>query len=292
MRKGLDDHKRSGRRLNLADQLMVACDREGRFVHTNFATRRIIRQLSAASPESLLPSEHRGLLARCVESGKRLGDAAVVDGVCFHWTYRRLVRRAYVLIEGRCLGARGADLWSGAALLRQLLGQFAFGLLMVDQDLNIRYANPSGAALLENAWPGAIQADRLCECTIVARRELETLVRRQAGAVILHRRSGQAPLEILATRIRDESMGAASDDRLMVLCVVDPDYSPPSFPERLRDLYGVTPAEAKVASVLRRGARLEAGAEQLGVGHQTIRTHVRSSARSWARNARRSCCGG
>jgi DNA-binding CsgD family transcriptional regulator len=55
----------------------------------------------------------------------------------------------------------------------------------------------------------------------------------------------------------------------------DPESRAPAAEMVLQPIYGLTPAEARVASLLARGMRVEEITERLSVSTPTVRTHVR-----------------
>ena len=120
---------------------------------------------------------------------------------------------------------------------------------------------------------------RLFESLSGSSRELEPLIARGDGAMTLHRTAEQAPLELRVTRFGNIPPGVPSGEELALIWLMDPDYVSSSFAERLRELYGVTPAEARVATALSQSARLADSARELGVGLETIRSHVKSLCR-------------
>lgn len=102
------------------------------------------------------------------------------------------------------------------------------------------------------------------------------LVARGEGAITLPpREPGQMPLELLVSRFS----GIPASEELALIFLVDPAHIPASFPERLQELYEVTPAEARVAVALGQGARIADGAQALGVGAETIRSHQKALCR-------------
>lgn len=278
MRRDLDEREWLGWRLRLAGDLIVGCDPGGRILRANRAARSVASHLGIRSPERLLPAEHQHFITSCLASGKPLVRLAVFNEHCFRWTYRRLRRREIVCLLGRCLDDADINASCEAQMLKQALGQFAFGVLVVDTELSIRYANPRARALLESAYAGATRAGRLFDSDALLRGRLEALVREGQGALTLSRDGMQSPLELMVTRLVETPAQAAADG-LALVCLIDPDYVPSAYPARLRELYGVTPAEARVADALRRGSRLEKGARDLGVGQATIRSHVKALCR-------------
>lgn len=60
-----------------------------------------------------------------------------------------------------------------------------------------------------------------------------------------------------------------------VAFVNDPDANPKPPHDVLRDIYGLTPAEAQIAGLLMGGTKVGEIVERLGVSTATVRTHVR-----------------
>jgi DNA-binding CsgD family transcriptional regulator len=57
--------------------------------------------------------------------------------------------------------------------------------------------------------------------------------------------------------------------------VRDPERRVDAAPDMLRRLYGLTPAEAKLAASLMEGATLESAAEQFAISAQTVRSQLK-----------------
>lgn len=253
---------------------MVACGPDGQILRANVAARRLARDLSLTSVDRLLPADHSCLISQSLASRKSRCAPASFDRHCFQWTYRRIARRNVICIEGQYLGHQStASSWE-TTMLRQILRQLACGILVTDSRLEVRYANPCAKLLLESICPEAMQEGGLFGSLEGLRRELEPLVARGDGALTVPRAAGQPPLELMVTRLDHGAPDIPDDEELTLICLADPLCASSSFPERLRALYGVTPAEARVADALRYGRRLEAGAEELGIGQPTVRSHV------------------
>lgn len=73
----------------------------------------------------------------------------------------------------------------------------------------------------------------------------------------------------------DANPALSGDHSLALVLVVDPEFASPEFATHLRDLYGFSAAEAKVASFLKHGPHLGKIAEQIGVSRNTIRSQVK-----------------
>ncbi len=89
------------------------------------------------------------------------------------------------------------------------------------------------------------------------------------------RPSGQRPLSFLIWPYGENLLGASWDDPAAIVFVGDPDRSADIDEDRLRQLYGLTRAEARVAAELARGYRLDEIAERLGVAYETTRKHLK-----------------
>lgn len=179
--------------------------------------------------------------------------------------------------ENRYLGQQGTAPPSEAAMLKLVLEQLAFGILVIDARCAIHYANSFAKTLLERIFPGATREDQLFKRKSFPRRRLEGFVAQGGGALTISRGMAHPPLELLVTPLADLAPNRARPAAagLALVCVLDPDSVPTSFGERLQQLYGVTPAEARVAGALSRGARLVDGAHALGVKQETVRSHVK-----------------
>lgn len=255
---------------------IVACDASGRVLYGNLAARQLLHRHNTASLDLLLPSDHANLASVCIKEGKRLAAATHFDGHYIHWTYRRLPRRQLACVFGNPVDASVVRALSAAKLMESILGKVGFGLLAIDAEFAIQFANPIARACLESAWPGSTESGRLFQNQPRLRSELDHLLQRDGGAVAFHRGVADAPLEILVTPLAGECNTSSNEASVWLIGVVDPDFVPSSFPKRLADLYDLTPAEARVAAVLKHGRSLSDTAEVIGVSRSTVSTHLRT----------------
>ncbi|MCC6765897.1 MAG: helix-turn-helix transcriptional regulator [Deltaproteobacteria bacterium] len=89
------------------------------------------------------------------------------------------------------------------------------------------------------------------------------------------RRRGGSPYFVRLARLPTEGPESTDDAPVTVAIVADPDGDLAEVAPVLRELYGLTPAEADVALRLLAGARVETMARALGVSVNTIRTHLK-----------------
>lgn len=90
----------------------------------------------------------------------------------------------------------------------------------------------------------------------------------------VNRPSGQRPLSVLVTPVRVLERHSWEDPAAVVF-IGDPDHTGDIDEQRLRDLYGLTAAEARVAALLASGYRLDEIAEMLDVAYETTRKHLK-----------------
>ena len=99
----------------------------------------------------------------------------------------------------------------------------------------------------------------------------------QAGSMAfsVSRPSGQRGLSILIWPISTGVKPLGWEDPAAIVFVGDPDRPAEIDESRLRALYGLTNAEARVAALLGRGYRLDEIADMLGVAYETTRKHLK-----------------
>lgn len=132
--------------------------------------------------------------------------------------------------------------------------------LFVCQDV-LRCARPADTAALHRLIGDAAQCDG----------------RRGAAARygLRLRRSGRRPLSVLMTPFRCQSV-VANGAVVIGVFVHDPECPPAIDVQVLRDWYGLTPAETRVAVLLAGGLSLKEIVERFGIGANTARTHLKS----------------
>lgn len=97
----------------------------------------------------------------------------------------------------------------------------------------------------------------------------------QPMAFPLARPGGLRPLSVLVCPVRMLHENAGWEQPAAVVFIGDPDRSNEIDESRLRQLYGLTAAEARVAALLARGHRLDDIAMRLDVAYETTRKHLK-----------------
>lgn len=258
-------------------QPIIACSVNAAILHANLPARQIARQLGATCVEKLLPGQHASLINQCFGSRKPQVGAAHVGTRRLSWIYRCIRNRNMVCTYGTMLTETGTYASIEAARLKSVMANLAIGILIVDDDLVIDYANSHAIKLLESTWAAAAQGGQLFIALPWIRAELQAVIAQDGGALVLHRNQNQAPLELLVRRMPDQISDVNGNVRgLSLICITDPEFVAPAFPERIKSLYGLTPAEVKIATYLKQGPNLEDAARFAGIGRDTINTHLRS----------------
>ena len=88
-------------------------------------------------------------------------------------------------------------------------------------------------------------------------------------------RSGRRPLSVLVAPFRCQN-GVADGAVVVAVFINDPECAPALDAQVLRDWYGLTPTEARAAVLLAAGLSVKEIVERLGIGTNTVRTHLKS----------------
>jgi DNA-binding CsgD family transcriptional regulator len=163
--------------------------------------------------------------------------------------------------------------------LAEFAERAAGALILADADGRIRHANRAAEALLAKADGLTAAQGRLKAATPEASRTLIQLIDRAAGedqgpdaagGMSAPRPSGARPLALSVAPVSAEGEWPASRERLALILAVDPDEPVDAAPDLLRQLFGLTGAEAKVVAELAAGHEPKAVAERLGLSLNTV----------------------
>ena len=91
----------------------------------------------------------------------------------------------------------------------------------------------------------------------------------------LSRPSGKRPLSVLIRSLSQDRDASSSEWPVAVVFVSDPDQRLDVDPAAVKDLYGLTPAEAAVASLVGVGRPVLEAASRLGVQINTVRMQLK-----------------
>ena len=180
------------------------------------------------------------------------------------------------------LGLRLNERSSNVEMLLGLFDALALGVVLLDEKSRVTFANRSAAEIL-GAAPGAAPEHEGIEETRDRRTAaLRALLRTQAtGAqsaalAYTHPEDGR-PLQIVSTPLRWPNAGADVTARFTsALFLGDPGSSAWGAVEGLGALYGLTPAEERLSSLLATGSTLAEAAARLSIRMSTARGVLKS----------------
>lgn len=188
------------------------------------------------------------------------------------------------LIRAYHLGRRVAATRQLAGDVASLLDRSAHGLFVLADDGRVLLVNRAGAAL--TAEPGGlrISGGRLGAAGASDARRLQALIgaagttdgeRRSGGSMALATPSRRLPLSVTVAPISAERLGAFRSGPSVLVCVTDLEAGV-SLPEQtLRDLFGLTRAETRLALALFEGLTPGEAAARFGLSPHTIRVQLR-----------------
>jgi DNA-binding CsgD family transcriptional regulator len=167
------------------------------------------------------------------------------------------------------------------------LDRVSLGVLLVDSAARVIVANKSAERILSANDGLRATSQGLTAASSGETSSLRALIRGAAaaasgsstangGEISLPRPSQRRPLSVLVAPLRLPDDAAFRIARpLAAVFVSDPDQTSETAPDVLRRLYRLTPAEARLASLLVAGRTLAEAAEMLGVTVLTARTVVK-----------------
>jgi DNA-binding CsgD family transcriptional regulator len=182
-----------------------------------------------------------------------------------------------------------AEWQARAGSLESVLDRLDRGIVITDGECKLRFANRAADRLLSrgdaiDASRGRIRAGRSRDSAA-----LLALVGRAARTAIgedgvatdalpLPRGDDGAPLAVVAEPLapaHSDSLGHRAEPGA-VLFIGDSDACTRPSDERIRLVYGLTPAEAKLTALIVEGKDGAAAARALGVSGNTVKTHLKS----------------
>ncbi|MBK6591027.1 MAG: helix-turn-helix transcriptional regulator [Acidobacteria bacterium] len=98
---------------------------------------------------------------------------------------------------------------------------------------------------------------------------------RFGGVVTVERPGGSRALELMISPFTNEGFRTIGSDRLAIIFVTDPEAKTVDVAELLIEIYGLTPAEAKLAHKLAEGMSFAEACEEMSISSNTGRTHLK-----------------
>jgi DNA-binding CsgD family transcriptional regulator/PAS domain-containing protein len=146
-----------------------------------------------------------------------------------------------------------------AASSRAVLDATGSAVVLCDGDLNAGYLNPAAERLVESGLLTLVHGQlRFADPAIAAKLVAlaDPLAGRRCRAFLIEH-PGETPVAVMAVRI-DLGQAAAAVSGAQLMLVANRNHvSLPESVERLREIYQLTPAEARLAATLAEGASLD-----------------------------------
>jgi DNA-binding CsgD family transcriptional regulator len=194
-----------------------------------------------------------------------------------------LARRLHPdLIRAVNLGRKFADLGALATGLAETFERSPHGVLLLDDAGRVVHANSIAERLVKEGDGLCVVGGRLGAWPTEAARQLEALIGRAIGRDAASRLGGSMalptasrllPLSLTVAPLRSERMMAVAAPSVLV-CVTDLEAGASLPAQHLAALFGLTPAECRVALALLEGATPREAAAQFGVSPHTVHGQV------------------
>lgn len=163
------------------------------------------------------------------------------------------------------------------------LDRVIHGIVLLDRGGRIRHANRAAEGLIGGSFGLRVFNGRLSALDPGAARRLQGLIDIASspdriggrdGAMALPALAGRTPLSITVAPARAKKDSIFHGEAAVIVCISDPEAGASVSERRLRDLFGLTPAEGRVALALFDGCAPREAAERLGVSFQTVRNQM------------------
>jgi DNA-binding CsgD family transcriptional regulator len=187
------------------------------------------------------------------------------------------------LIRAFELGRRLSETQRMSDSLAQSLDASPHGIYLVDSDARVLRANRAGEALLQEGRGLSIRHGVLRTVAPDGTRTLHQLIagaggkdaeQRRGGAVSLRRPNSRRPLSVIVTPLRSDHVSFLGPAPSALVCAADPERGGEVPTDRLRALFNLTDAEAKIAIDLLTGHDSSSIAERKALSVNTVRVHI------------------
>jgi DNA-binding CsgD family transcriptional regulator/PAS domain-containing protein len=215
------------------------------------------------------------VLWRSSQAGAFVPDETVALSAIMHHANRALTLRSRLLESELRLGALDGMADVGGA-----------GFVSLGRDGRVREADDNARRLLDATPDLSFRAGRLRLPGPAEQTQLDAMIAqalaqplRAGGApasLTVSRGGGRRPLILtLFTTLPGRRSFAADGGTSAVLRLEEQGEAMPAFGERLRRLFGLTPAEVRLAEALQTGGSLREVADQLGIAYETARSQLK-----------------
>jgi DNA-binding CsgD family transcriptional regulator/PAS domain-containing protein len=181
------------------------------------------------------------------------------------------------------------SLEAGVRPLALALDRLASGVIIVDQDLRIRFVNHAAEGILRAQDGLAQRNNRLAIAHAATSDALHRLIAQAAqcaagedphkggGGLAVHRPSGRRSLLLLVVPLPVFAAACVwRPEPAVMLLITDPEAQARIPATRFAELFGLTPAETRLAESLAAGDSLAEAADKFGLSKHTLRVQLRA----------------
>jgi DNA-binding CsgD family transcriptional regulator len=189
------------------------------------------------------------------------------------------------LVRAMQLIFRHSQLQNQWAIVKATLDMLDYGAFVCDETASILVANESALARAEHDDGVRIVNGRLVLRDTTAQGQLRALLRSASetrdatnnATGILVPRALRLPLQLIARKVEpDRTLLRGGDRGLWSVMLSDPQETSAPTIRALSLLYGLTPAETRIATMLVAGFTVEQIANEIQISKNTVSTHLKS----------------
>lgn len=183
---------------------------------------------------------------------------------------------------------------TGVEVKREILDRFSLGVILIDGTGKPIFLNKSAEDIVSNGQVLTVCRNALRVSTMSETRELHRLIFEatraeppQSGAMVLSASELRQPLSLMVTPVskRKDSTFQLDNEAVSAVAFIGCEqHAVDRSLDLLNQLYGLSPAEARLAVALANGDSLEAMATRFSVSLNTIRTQLKSCYRKTGAN--------
>ena len=187
------------------------------------------------------------------------------------------------LIRAFDLGRRFASTRRLAGELAAVLDRSPHGLFVLSEDGCVRHVNRAGERFVAETGGLRQLGGRLTTASSADARRLAALIgaagapeseRRAGGSMALATPRRSAPLSITIAPVRSEQLAPVYRGHSILVCVTDLEANVTLPEQKLRELFGLTRAEARLALAIFEGLTPSEAAVSFGVSPNTVRVQL------------------
>jgi len=168
--------------------------------------------------------------------------------------------------------------------ISEIIGHLPVGILILNSAFRIQISNSAAKAIL-NSKDGL--SESLGSLRVATTREQATLNKTLdqviSGSVVnsewilaMSRKSDRKPYVLRITRYHVSTpYSSAAQSPAVIIFITDPEMARVSHPDSIRELYGLTAAEAQIVSMLVAGKSVNEICSDLDISISTARTHLK-----------------